>query len=124
MKLSSVSTLGFVIARHLYQQALRSAANTGELRVEDMEVEESNSATKRNGKHELLSGSIEKIGLLHPDMKDLASQFYDEVFHSCCQMVMLLRQLNVAITKPFAFFEEFQESSLLVEKKNCSLFFS
>lgn len=60
MQLGSVSTLGFVIARHLYQEGLKAAVNTGELVVEDMEVEES---TENVTKRELLCNSVEKIGL-------------------------------------------------------------
>ena len=61
MQLGSVSTLGFVIARHLYQEALR-VAGKHELVLEDMEVEESGNVATRHGEEDLLSSSVEKLG--------------------------------------------------------------
>lgn len=58
MQLGSVSTLGFVIARYLYEEGIK-AVNRDELVVEDMEVEGSEDATTRCTK--LLSKSVERI---------------------------------------------------------------
>ena len=60
MQLGSVSTLGFVIARHLYQEAFK-AAGKHDLVLEDMEVESGNVAT-RHGEEDLLTSSVEKLG--------------------------------------------------------------
>ena len=60
MQLGSVSTLGFVIARYLYEEGIK-AVNRDQLVVEDMEVEGSEDATTRCTK--LLSKSVERIGL-------------------------------------------------------------
>ena len=61
MQLGSVSTLGFVIARHLYQEALKVSSKQ-DLLVEDMEVEESENVTDRKAKEQLLTSSVEKLG--------------------------------------------------------------
>jgi len=61
MQLGSVSTLGFVIARHLYQEALR-ASSKQDLVVEDMEVEGSENVNDRHAEAKLLSSSVEKLG--------------------------------------------------------------
>ena len=60
MQLGSVSTLGFVIARHLYQEALK-VSNKQDLVVEDMEVDSGN-ATDKQAQVELLTNSVEKLG--------------------------------------------------------------
>ena len=62
MQLGSVSTLGFIIARHLYQEGVK-AVNTEGIVLEDMEIEESEDATVKCTDVELLSNSVEKIGL-------------------------------------------------------------
>ena len=61
MQLGSVSTLGFVIARHLYQEALKLSSKQ-DLVVEDMEVEESENVNDRKAKEQLLTSSVEKLG--------------------------------------------------------------
>ena len=61
MQLGSVSTLGFVIARHLYQKALKVSSKQ-DLLVEDMEVEESENVDDRKAKEQLLTSSVEKLG--------------------------------------------------------------
>jgi len=61
MQLGSVSTLGFVIARHLHQEALKVSSKQ-DLVVEDMEVEESENVTDRKAKEQLLTTSVEKLG--------------------------------------------------------------
>ena len=61
MQLGSVSTLGFVIARHLYQEALKVSSKQ-DLVVEDMEVEEPENVTDRKAKEQLLTSSVEKLG--------------------------------------------------------------
>lgn len=61
MQLGSVSTLGFVIARHLYQEALKVSSKQ-DLLVEDMEVEESENVDDRKAKEQLLTSSVEKLG--------------------------------------------------------------
>ena len=61
MQLGSVSTLGFVIARHLYQEALKVSSKQ-DLLVEDMEVEESENVDDRKAKEHLLTSSVEKLG--------------------------------------------------------------
>ncbi|XP_078353041.1 LOW QUALITY PROTEIN: proteasome adapter and scaffold protein ECM29-like [Oculina patagonica] len=63
MQLGSVSTLGFVIARHLYQEALKVSSKE-DLVVEDMEVEGSGdvlNVTNKQAEMELLSKSVEKL---------------------------------------------------------------
>lgn len=62
MQLGSVSTLGFVIARHLYQEALKVSSKQN-LVVEDMEVEGSGNVDNRQAEEELLTSSVEKLGL-------------------------------------------------------------
>lgn len=62
MQLGSVSTLGFVIARHLYQEALKVSSKQN-LVVEDMEVEGSGNVDDRQAEEELLTSSVEKLGL-------------------------------------------------------------
>ena len=59
MQLGSVSTLGFIIARYLYEGGLK-AVNRGEMLVEDMEIEGSADTTTRC--MDLLSQSVERIG--------------------------------------------------------------
>lgn len=59
MQLGSVSTLGFIIARYLYEEGLK-AVNRGEMLVEDMEIEGSADTTIRC--MDLLSQSVERIG--------------------------------------------------------------
>ena len=61
MQLGSVSTLGFVIARHLYQEALKVSSKQ-DLLVEDMDVEESENVDDRKAKEQLLTSSVEKLG--------------------------------------------------------------
>ena len=61
MRLGSLGTLGFVIARHLYQEGLK-AVNKEQLVVEDMEVEDSENGTVRCTDGNLISNSVEKIG--------------------------------------------------------------
>lgn len=61
MQLGSVSTLGFVIARHLYQEALK-VSNKQDLVVEDMEVEASKDVSDRHAEDQLLTSSVEKLG--------------------------------------------------------------
>lgn len=60
MQLGSVSTLGFVISRHLYQEGPK-AVTREQLVLEDMEVEESKDS--KNSNRKLLSHGVEKIGL-------------------------------------------------------------
>ena len=60
MQLGSVSTLGFIIARYLYEQGLK-AVNRGEMLVEDMEIEGSADTTIRC--MDLLGQSVKRIGL-------------------------------------------------------------
>ena len=60
MQLGSVSTLGFIIARYLYEEGLK-AVNSGEMLVEDMEIEGSAGTATRC--MDLLSQSVERIGL-------------------------------------------------------------
>ena len=60
MQLGSVSTLGFIIARYLYEEGLK-AVNRGEMLVEDMEIEGSADTAIRC--MNLLSQSVERIGL-------------------------------------------------------------
>ena len=62
MQLGSVSTLGFVIARRLYQEGLKDVTKE-DIVVEDMEVEESEDTTDKCTDVELLSNSVEKLGL-------------------------------------------------------------
>ena len=62
MQLGSVSTLGFVIARHLYQNALK-AAGKQDLMLEDMEVTDSGNVASVATEEELLTSSVEKLGL-------------------------------------------------------------
>lgn len=62
MQLGSVSTLGFVIARHLYQEALKVSSKQN-LVVEDMEVEGSGNVDDRQAEEQLLTSSVEKLGL-------------------------------------------------------------
>lgn len=59
MQLGSVSTLGFIIARYLYEEGLK-AVNSGEMLVEDMEIEGSADTAMR--RMDLLSQSVERIG--------------------------------------------------------------
>ena len=59
MQLGSVSTLGFIIARYLYEGGLK-AVNRGEMLVEDMEIEGSADTTIRC--MDLLTQSVERIG--------------------------------------------------------------
>ena len=59
MQLGSVSTLGFIIARYLYEEGLK-AVNRGEMLVEDMEIEGSADTTIRC--MDLLTQSVERIG--------------------------------------------------------------
>ena len=59
MQLGSVSTLGFIIARYLYEEGLK-AVSRGEMLVEDMEIEGSADTTIRC--MDLLSQSVERIG--------------------------------------------------------------
>ena len=59
MQLGSVSTLGFIIARYLFEGGLK-AVNRGEMLVEDMEIEGSADTTIRC--MDLLSQSVERIG--------------------------------------------------------------
>ena len=59
MQLGSVSTLGFIIARYLYEEGLK-AVNRAEMLVEDMEIEGSAYTTTRC--MDLLSQSVERIG--------------------------------------------------------------
>ena len=59
MQLGSVSTLGFIIARYLYEEGLK-AVNRAEMLVEDMEIEGSADTTIRC--MDLLSQSVERIG--------------------------------------------------------------
>jgi len=61
MQLGSVSTLGFVIARHLYQEALK-VSNKQDLVVEDLEVEGSGNVNHRHAEEQLLTSSVEKLG--------------------------------------------------------------
>lgn len=61
MQLGSVSTLGFVIARHLYQEALKVSSKQ-DLLVEDMEVEGSQNVNYRHAEEQLLTNSVEKLG--------------------------------------------------------------
>ena len=61
MQLGSVSTLGFVIARHLYQEALKVSSKQ-DLVLEDMEVETSENVNERRAKEQLLTSSVEKLG--------------------------------------------------------------
>ena len=63
MQLGSVSTLGFVIARHLYLEALKVTSKQ-DLVVEDMEVEGSGNVNTRHAEVELLTSSVEKLGLI------------------------------------------------------------
>ncbi|CAH3027447.1 unnamed protein product [Porites evermanni] len=58
MQLGSVSTLGFIIARYLYEEGLK-AVNSGEMLVEDMEIEGSADTAIRC--MNLLSQSVERI---------------------------------------------------------------
>ena len=60
MQLGSVSTLGFIIARYLYEEGLK-AVNRAEMLVEDMEIEGSADTAIRC--MNLLSQSVERIGL-------------------------------------------------------------
>ena len=59
MQLGSVSTLGFIIARYLYEEGLK-AVNRGEMLVEDMEIEGSTDTAIRY--MDLLSQSVGRIG--------------------------------------------------------------
>lgn len=59
MQLGSVSTLGFIIARYLYEEGLK-AVNRGEMLVEDMEIEGSADTAIRCT--DLLGQSVERIG--------------------------------------------------------------
>ena len=62
MQLGSVSTLGFVIARHLYQEAFKVSSKQ-HLVVEDMEVEGSENVDDgKLAKEQLLTSSVEKLG--------------------------------------------------------------
>lgn len=70
MQLGSASTLGFVIARHLYQEALKSAGKQN-LVLEDMEVDDVASVAT---KEELVTSSVEKLGLI---------QFYSVFMLQC-----------------------------------------
>lgn len=63
MQLGSVSTLGFVIARHLYQGAFKLSGKR-DLVVEDMEVEGSENVKDRNAEEQLLTSSVRKLGQL------------------------------------------------------------
>lgn len=63
MQLGSVSTLGFVIARHLYQEAFKLSSKR-DLVVEDMEVEGSENVKDRNAEEQLLTSSVRKLGQL------------------------------------------------------------
>ena len=63
MQLGSASTLGFVIARHLYQEALKSAGKQN-LVLEDMEVDDSGNVASVATKEELVTSSVEKLGLI------------------------------------------------------------
>ena len=74
MQLGSVSTLGFVIARHLYQEALKSAGKQN-LVLEDMEVDDSGNVASVATKEELVTSSVEKLGLI---------QFYSVFMLQCC----------------------------------------
>ncbi|XP_058950151.2 proteasome adapter and scaffold protein ECM29 isoform X1 [Pocillopora verrucosa] len=60
MQLGSASTLGFVIARHLYQEALKSAGKQN-LVLEDMEVDDSGNVASVATKEELVTSSVEKL---------------------------------------------------------------
>ena len=60
MQLGSVSTLGFIIARYLYEERLK-AVNRAEMLVEDMEIEGSADTAMR--RMDLLSQSVKRIGL-------------------------------------------------------------
>ena len=63
MQLGSVSTLGFVIARHLYQEAFKVSSKQ-DLVVEDMEVEGSENVKDRHAEEQLLTSSVRKLGQL------------------------------------------------------------
>lgn len=56
-----MSTLGFVVARHLYQEALKVSSKQ-DLVVEDMEVEGSENVNDRHAEEQLLTSSVEKLG--------------------------------------------------------------
>ena len=73
MQLASVSTLGFVIARHLYQEASKSAGKQN-LVLEDMEVDDSGNVASVATKEELVTSSVEKLGLI---------QFYSVFMLQC-----------------------------------------
>lgn len=60
MQLGSVSTLGFVIARHLYQEAFKVSSKQ-DLVVEDMEVEGSENVKDRHAEEQLLTSSVRKL---------------------------------------------------------------
>ena len=64
MQLGSVSTLGYVVARHLYQEALKKQTSKEDLAVEDMEVEGSGNVDNRQTEVELLTNSVQKLGWL------------------------------------------------------------
>ena len=64
MQLASVSTLGFVIARNLYQEASKSAGKQN-LVLEDMEVDDSGNVASVATKEELVTSGVEKLGLIH-----------------------------------------------------------
>lgn len=73
MQLGSASTLGFVIARHLYQEALKPAGKQN-LVLEDMEVDDSGNVASVATKEELVTSSVEKLGLI---------QFYSVFMLQC-----------------------------------------
>ena len=106
MQLGSASTLGFVIARHLYQEALKSAGKQN-LVLEDMEVDDSGNVASVATKEELVTSSVEKLGLI---------QFYS-VFMLQCYVRGFWRQTKMSmeeypLIKLFAI-------SLIISPANC-----
>ena len=69
-----MSTLGFVIARHLYQEALK-ATSKQDLVVEDMEVEGCGNVDNKQAEEELLNSSVEKLGRLSLPLGQCLLQF-------------------------------------------------
>lgn len=78
--------MGFIIARHLYQEALKSAGKQN-LVLEDMEVDDSGNVASVATKEELVTSSVEKLGLI---------QFYS-VFMLQCYVRGFRRQTKMSM---------------------------
>ena len=75
-----MSTLGFVIARHLYQEALKVTSKQ-DLVVEDMEVEGSGNVNTKHAEVELLTSSVEKLGLIIKRCRQIQTDFGCTLFN-------------------------------------------